>query len=76
MATVGESYEYWVHKGSGSLYAVRMKDSHVTGTCGPLELDTVTAREDPSALSYRDAAWIEEHREEFSSVSDWLRGRF
>jgi hypothetical protein len=76
MASVGETYDYWVHKNSGGLYAIRMQNQRVTGTCGPLELDTVTAREDPSGLSYRDASWIEEHREEFSPVGDWLRGRF
>jgi hypothetical protein len=76
MVAPADQYEYWVHKRSGTIYAVRVKAGAVTGACGPLDLDTAMARENPSGLEYREATWMEEHREEFAGISDWLRGRF
>ena len=76
MAAPTDQFEYWVHKSSGKLYSVRLKAGSVTGACGPLELDTAMARENPSGLEYREATWIEEHREEFEGIDEWLRGRF
>jgi hypothetical protein len=76
MAALTDRFEYWVHKSSGKLYAVRISAGSVTGACGPLELDRVMARENPSGLEYREGGWKEEHREEFAALGEWLRGRF
>lgn len=76
MAPPETRYEYWVQNRTGEIYAVRIRGNCVTGACGPLTFETETARESPAALPYRDGAWLEEHREEFTAVSDWLRGRF
>ena len=76
MAAGNDTYEYWVHKRSGGIYAVRLNEGRVTGTCGPLALDSVTGQENPSGLEFREAAWIEERREEYCLASEWLRGRY
>jgi hypothetical protein len=47
-----DAYEYWLHASTGSVYAIRLKDSQLTGACGPLDLSTATARENPSALDF------------------------
>jgi len=30
------TYQYWAHKRSGEVYAVRLEHGRVTGVCGPL----------------------------------------
>lgn len=53
--------EYWRHRTTGEIWAVRLVNAAVIGACGPLE-DSYVTRELLHYLPYsqRDAAWVKE----------------
>ncbi len=65
-----ERQAYWLHRGSGLVWAVEIAAGKVTACAGPL------AREDaiPLILDYvayrasSDAMWVQSHRDEFTDL--------
>lgn len=68
-------YEYWQHKVSRELYAVRLEITQVTGVFGPL---TAPARSHQLALPHYPYEedpfrldWMQERTGEFLLAGDW-----
>jgi CBS domain-containing protein len=61
-----KEHEFWRERTGGHVYAVELVDGLISGTCGPLEAGDL----DHMFLASFDytpdqAAWLEEHRDEF-----------
>lgn len=68
-------YEYWQHRTSGEVYAVRLRDGQPTGVCGPLdhedyrtETELLVDRLREYEYDPEDADWIGTEADNFRTL--------
>lgn len=64
-------YNFWRHRNSGEVYAIRTDNGKVIGCCGPLAYDEVNASDLPYYYyddNPEDAEWAQEHEAHFALV--------
>jgi hypothetical protein len=73
------TYELWIHSWTQAFYAVRLKDSRVTGVCGPLPFVTLAERRDLAGYDYEEdrvaLGEILKHPDQWGPATAWQRGR-
>jgi hypothetical protein len=68
------SYELWMQRVIGGLYAVRLNDCLVTGAVGPLSRTATARRREIAPAEYEDVvvtARLEAHRSQYTVVDSW-----
>jgi hypothetical protein len=58
-------YQFWTHRTSGEVWAVRLVDGKVDGSCGPLRYDERNVPLNEYEYDHEDDDWFAEYADQF-----------